>query len=166
MSKLIAFALLFGLLPADIVAQEHPEMKELTANDRFSLWNDCMPMTLDVRYEVTKTPKFNLGEIQAGIIVRSRLRAARLYSITTQPAHLQLAFQVLSGSVAVRFDFNKYLYDPVSGTWGRGTTWIDGFYGIAGSDTVTSQLSVLTDRFIDEYLRVNHSACLLKRETP
>ncbi len=60
----------------------------------------------------------------------------------------------------VELEFNKELSDPeLNGETGRATTWDTGTVGQGDAAFILSVVSQLTDKFIDEYLRVNDSAC-------
>jgi len=63
--------------------------------------------------------------------------------------------------LSIRFEYKKVLYDPASERHWFAITWDLGRTGTHGSDSgfILSAVSEDTDKFIDEYLRVNEDAC-------
>ena len=95
---------------------------------------------------------------------RSRLRAARLYRGSSRPyPYLYVKINTQSGpggtAVDVSLQFTKQVLDRISGHHGAASTWETGAVGWGETDDILSRVSQLTDKFIDEYLRVNDSAC-------
>ena len=136
--------------------------------DRFQLWNDCQPMILSFS-DISKDDdavKIGLKNDEIAIAVRSRLRAARLYV-----DHVR-AFLEARGLIRVRvtltnrafytgIKYEKIVNDPASGGAGWASTWDTYSVGTHGSDPsyIVRSISEHMDKFIDEYLRVNASAC-------
>lgn len=152
--------------------------------DRFQLWYACEPIYLIVESLPDHAAEWGLTREAITTAVRSRLRAARLYSrssrrsvpyrpgsivhVSDSRALLYVHVNSLSEGEAFSVDveFKKRLSDwsrlpdPArSGEAGRATTWDTGSVGQGDADYILSTVSQLTDRFIDEYLRVNASAC-------
>ena len=129
--------------------------------DRFQLWNACEPIALSV--EDVDDAGVTRGLTREAIItaVRSRLRAARLYRGDETLPRLYVNVNVVEGSTAycVSLEFIKWVSDPISGRGGRAVTWSAGSAGQGGAAFILSVVSQRTDEFIDEYLRVNTSAC-------
>ena len=93
-------------------------------------------------------------------MAESRLRAARLYDATAVP-YLYVNVNVVSSGYSLRVEYNKLVYDGVSGETNYATTWTIGSTGTHGGDAgfLLQNLSEQLDRFILEYLRVNEDAC-------
>ena len=140
---------------------------EVSDYDRFRLWNECKPLYLLVRNQDEGAKKIGLTTQQLEIAARSRLRAARIYSAEVQSG-TQGFFYVNAdigkgGTFLVSVELWKWLKDELRGITGfwRATTWETYVYGTHGQDptTIVSLVSQLTDKFIDEYLRVNEDSC-------
>lgn len=134
--------------------------------DRFKLWNACEPINLLVEWLDDEDVRMGLTHEAITTTVRSRLRAARLYGtneITDPSPTLYVNVNSVGGTRAfsVKLDFQKQVSDPISGHNGSATTWSKALTGQHGGDAgyILSGASQLTDMFIDEYLRVNESAC-------
>ena len=135
--------------------------------DRFKLWNACEPIYLAVEDLDDDDAKRGLTREAITTTVRSRLRAARLYSSEYAPSqpYLYANVNTLSGESRVMaystaLEFKKSLPDPkLNGLEGHATTWETGVVGQGDAAYILSSVSRLTDKFIDEYLRVNDSAC-------
>ena len=56
---------------------------EITIKDRFDLWNECEPIELVVSADGGESD----GKARAEVLVRSRLRAARIFNASGQNAH-------------------------------------------------------------------------------
>lgn len=63
--------------------------------------------------------------------------------------------------MAITLEYWKAMRDGISGTWGYAPTWQTGGIGTHGQNAsaIISQVAEDTDKFIDEYLRVNADAC-------
>ena len=133
--------------------------------DDFALGNECKPVALLVELLPTGAAEMGLKRETIVTMVRSRLRAARLYTRESEP---YLYVNVNAGSqraaFGVRLMFMKVLSDPISGTKNFAATWDKGMVGQAlEADYILSTISLLMDQFIDEYLRVNEEACRRKK---
>ena len=135
--------------------------------DRFQLWNECKPLFLLVRNLDEGAKEIGLTKQQLEIAARSRLRAARIYSAEVQSGP-QVFYYVnvdigKGGTFLVLVELWKWVEDELRGITGfwRATTWKTYGYGTHGQDptTLVSLVSQLTDKFIDEYLRVNEDSC-------
>ena len=135
----------------------------VSSSDRFQLWNACKPIDLVVEHLNDAAVKISLTREAITTAVRSRLRAARLYSSKTAP-FLYVSVTLVrtrTTSSSISLKFNKWLPDPkLNGQVGSATTWNRHVVQQGGNaDYILSAVSQLTDLFIDEYLRVNGSAC-------
>jgi len=137
--------------------------------DRFALWNGCRPIGLLVTYnnEYTETSP-QKKDIE--IAVRSRLRGARLYTekdtdIEGSPLpylaiNIIILDRIILGKVfSIDLFLNKWVSDPISNVEFFASTWHIGIVNVGYRDDILSAIAQYTDRFIDEYLRVNEAAC-------
>lgn len=127
--------------------------------DRFRLLNECQPVDLSVGVE-GDAEEFGLSEEMVATAARSRLRAASLYDQNSYP-YVLVYVHIAARAFSVSLEFNKLLYDEISEQAFSATTWSTGSTGTHGSDAqyVLSSVYRHTDKFIDEYLRVNEEAC-------
>lgn len=139
------------------VADEH----EVTRMDRFRLWNDCKPVYMAVEGLDEDSDAINLSVERIEVVVRSRLRVARLYTATLGLPYLYININVGERAFNVEFEYNKEVRDVATGISGVGSTWDTGGTGTHGgnADFILSSIAQYTDTFIDEYLRVNEEAC-------
>ena len=139
-------------------------VEDVSSMDRFELWNVCQPIDLLVEHLGDDAVKMGLTREAIATTVRSRLRATRLYRRSSRPyPYLYVKVDTLSGgggtAVNVSLEFTKQVLDRISGHHGAASTWDTGAVGWADAASILSTVSQLTDKFIDEYLRVNESAC-------
>ena len=133
--------------------------------DQFELWNGCLPVSLVVERLPERARKIGLRKEDIATAVRSRLRGARIYDESANP-YLYVNVNVGGGafSIAVHFERRTQVVlphlvrsNPLSGyasTWRRGELGVSGKPGF-----ILSSVAQHTDKFIDEYLRVNADAC-------
>ena len=135
--------------------------EEVTALDRFRLWNDCAPVDLEVDLEHLGKDGAVIGLTEEAIAtaVRSRLRASRLYD-ADKSEFLYVNVGVMGSAFTIKLSFNKPLHDAASDITVLATSWNSSSLG-TGRDSgfILSSVSQHTDQFIDEYLRVNEDAC-------
>ncbi len=138
------------------------EAEKVTGLDRFQLWNDCKPLYLVVETMHEDAADIGLMRESVEAAVRSRLRGARLYDpeVPTKPI-LLTKVSVVGTAVHITLELKKLVIDVASGRTNFATT---GKYRVLGthgrnSGNVLSKLSEMMDQFIDDYLRVNASAC-------
>lgn len=143
---------LAALLAAPAAGQDG----EPTGLELFQLFNGCRPITMHVLSDgllSTKTVR---------LAVESRLRAARLYTDSSDAAAGSLMVEVstLDNSFSVAVSYVKFVTDRL-GLNGPAIAWItNGFGTHAGrASYVKSSLSDHMDKFLNEYLRVNGDAC-------
>lgn len=158
--------------------------EKVTEYDRFQLWNDCRTVGLIVE-KVEKlnddAGKIDLRKEDIEIAVRARLRGARIYEdfgiesvrswLEGPRSFLHVSVHVVSRAYHVRVELHRHVkvllpprvkpkgMDPLTGYaigWRSGST---GLHGVTGSQHVLSVVANHTDRFIDEFLRVNDDAC-------
>ena len=151
-SILIAATLLLAAAPA--LADNVTEL------DRFRLWDECRPTQLGVEDLVADEAEIGLTKDAIEVAVRSKLRAARLYAEGGISA-LYVRVAVVGEAYNISIQYWKYVADQATGTIRRATTWETGSTGThaKNSSFVLSNAAQYTDKFIDEYLRVNADAC-------
>lgn len=135
--------------------------EEVSAYDRFRLWNNCGPMSLAVEGLSKRATDIGLTRGAITTSVRSRLRSARLYDADTV-VFLSVTVTVVGVAFGTGVKFFKPVRDMATGAITSASTWYSdatGVYGGGGSGYILSSVSQLTDEFIDEYLRVNADAC-------
>ena len=131
----------------------------ITPIDRFQLWNDCQPVRLSVADVLPDATAIGLTKRGVEATVRGRLRVARLYA-DDATAYLYVNGYVHKDAFAVIVRFRKQVIDPASQSTSHATTWHNESAGLLGdAGFVLSSVALHTDRFIDEYLRVNADAC-------
>jgi len=149
----------FSLLLAAMLFSAPAWSQEVAAYDRFQLWNDCGPVGLLVEGLPNDAADIGLTKDAIETAVRSRLRAARIYESSADP-YLYVNVNVFGHAFSISIYFNKPLFDAASATTGYAITWNTGFTGYSrDASYIISGISQGTDRFIDEYLRVNEAAC-------
>ena len=141
---------------------------------RFMYWTGCSPLKLIVAMDSDDAVRMGLTEEAIATAVRSRLRAARLYTDTNDREVPLLVMHVgvvsskriTGGAFSIDVALHKHLYDPLSGhSFSAQTNDIAGLlYGILGLHAgnaafILSQIGRAMDGFIDTYLRVNEPAC-------
>ena len=128
--------------------------------DRFRLWNDCRPMDLLVEDPGDEATAIDLTREAIVIAVRSRLRAARLYREAAW-SYLYFNVNVVSSVIHIWVEYNKEVVDRATMLENTATTWGVGSTGTHSRNPnfILSSVSQHTDKFIDEYLRVNADAC-------
>lgn len=143
-------------------AQDAPlDAMARASKDLFELGNVCEPISLLVESLPSAAENMGLTGKAITTTVRSRLRAARLYNSQSKP-YLYVRVNILSRGTAfsVGVAFDKLLSDPkLNGLKSYATTWQRGMVGQGDADYILSTVSLLTDEFLDAYLRINESAC-------
>ena len=154
--------------------------EEVTRLNRFQLWNDCKPVGLFIimssPQEIDKVlpeparSNIRLERVEVYAAVLSRLQAAGLYSaepLTSVFSVLIIIVSVIGESFEIETKYKKRLIDPASGESGMVDTWklLDIPFLVPrkhGRDSgyILYWISEHTDKFIDEYLRVNADACI------
>ena len=148
------------LLAAALLLSAPAWAEEVTGYDRFQLWNDCGPMKLVVEPLPQTAADIGLTREAITTAVRSRLRAAHLYDADAMP-FLYVNVSVTGRAFQIGVDYGKLVIDLASGEYYQAATWATGSLGTHGGDSnyILSAVSQYTDKFIDEYLRVNEDAC-------
>ena len=145
----------------------------ISSDEAFELWNDCQPIAFSVHLQgKTEASKIGLTRESIETAVRSRLRGARIFrnnpDLRSQPltlernGFLQVSVALTTASLGMSMRFEKVMTDEASGHDGwTPTGWRRGLIGGHADDgyCVLSGIASATDEFIDDYLRVNESAC-------
>ena len=154
----LAAALLLAAAPASAEGTAKGVVETPAERDHFSLWQGCKPTRLSVHLSEKET-YIDLTKDAIEIAVRSRLRAARLYSgdIMDPAPWLYVTVAVVGDAFHVRFEFMKFLIEPIKKMLGLAVTWSTDATGTHSGDSnfILSSVEQITDLFIDEYLRVN-----------
>ncbi len=147
--------------------------------DKFGLWNDCEPVDLVVNLFINPLSN-EAGSLKDRIrtMIEGRLRAARIYTgyyfeggaggdYNGSGSILEVSLANVGEGLGITTALILEVYRPDIDEYGVGVLWRKGFTGQAtlwdpmSGDWgwVLQELSELTDRFINEYLRVNADAC-------
>ena len=150
---LVAFAVLL-VFPAH--AQEDVE----SSVARFRLFNECKPMSLVVEKLNDYASTIGLTTDKLQVAVESRLRSARLYD-TAEVPFLYVNVHVVDQAFSISVDYEKLVFDSVSGESNKAKTWTTGSTGMHGRNAgyILSSVSRHLDQFLVEYLRVNEEHC-------
>ena len=138
------------------------QIQNKTEFDLFRLWNNCMPISLQILLDQNNT-SIVLTEEFVTTAVRSRLRAAHLFqkdTIGPWDSWLKVSVSIMNPAFYLSFQFRKPMMDSATYFVHPVTSWDSSYLGIYGKGSdILSLVSKITDRFIDEYLRVNAEAC-------
>ena len=138
--------------------------EEVSDEDRFQIWNGCKPVRLVVEGLPDAVTAIGLTEDAIMVAVRSRLRAARLYTEDRTEAawsYLYINVNAIGRAFSLYTRYRKMVHDDATGLEYSATTWYVGMAGTHGGDLnyILSNVAQHADGFIDEYLRVNADAC-------
>lgn len=127
----------------------------------WQLYTACAPVNLHIRYHSHNEGKLQLYERTIATTVRSRLRAARIYTDSTSTPLLAVTVKVFGNAFSFQFTLIQLLLNLVTNTEGTGATWTVDDVGTHGyrAEYILQAISETTDLFIDEYLAVNEPAC-------
>ena len=142
---------------------------EVSYYDRFELWNGCKDVKLLVESLSDDAGEIALRKEDIETAVRSRLRGARIYDDRTS-AYLYVNINVVGIAFNIDVQFNRGVevvypfWEKPEGIFplaGHAPTWQWGSTGTHANDPsyILSAVARHTDKFIDEYLRVNADAC-------
>ena len=152
------------LIAAALLLTAAPALGE-TDIERFRLWNECRPMDLLVEGLSDEETAVGLTKDAIKVAVRSRLRAARLYSENDSESvwsYLYFNVTVVGSAFSIDTKYQKIMSDIFATRLEYpATTWYIGMTGThsGNSSFILSNVAQYADKFIDEYLRVNEAAC-------
>ena len=151
----------FSLMALSLISALPAASQTVSDIDKFELWNECKPVRLVVEGLSEDADKIDLKEENIAVTVRSRLRGARIYTGGAVFPYLYVSVTVVGKGFSIGLELNKFVHDPVSGQSGIASTWRRGYTGTHGDNPgyILSNVGNATDKFIDEYLRVNAPAC-------
>ena len=134
--------------------------EETDDRDLFNLWTKCATLDLVIAELDEEETAFGLTANRIETLVRSRLRAARIYD-SDKFEYLFVEVVVVGEAFLVHFDFNKVLDDRRTGLVRLAPTWAYSVLGTHGrsDDYILAGVSEVADQFVDEYLRVNAASC-------
>ena len=170
--KFVAVIVALLVAPGLAIAQDstaEPSWRQLAneilaSMNRFKLWNACNPVRLAVAKLNDDASEIGLTKERIETLVRSRLRAARIYEDDAHAYELPYLFvnvHVVGSAFSMRLELRKTVIDAVSREERMTSTWHIGSTGmhIGDASFILQGISEHTDKFIDEYLRVNAKAC-------
>ena len=159
-----------GIAAAFLITAASGSASEVSRRESFALSAACARVSLEVGNLSEDGTKIGLRKADIETAVRSRLRAARLYLDINAAPVLVVFVHVHGSAYSIDLEFWKVVEDKSS--WSRMLKGIDRLYGFAStwetgnigthggnSGHVLSAIGRYTDKFIDEYLRVNAPAC-------
>jgi len=135
--------------------------EKVSEYDRFRLWHECGLMGLHIENLDKDATDIGLTKDAITVAARSRLRSARLFQAGESRPTLVVRVSLFGQAFSIMVEYVKPVYDFASGVSAGAVVWFDGSIGTHGGDApyILSSVSMHVDRFIDEYLRVNESAC-------
>ena len=161
--NIIIVSLLWIACVAEVWAEEDPRKQD-------RLWMECGFMEVLISYETAKNASGSYPtEESIRTTVRSKLRAAQLYREIGSPwtpyVHLHIRpmqddpddHTLLNDIAFITLQFYKVMNDLWTGTPRLTPVW--NHLAWAGTHRIYEVTSILTDNFIDEYLRINEPAC-------
>lgn len=154
----IGVPLVLALVLSFRVSQVAGDTRETV--DRFQLFADCGPMALVVGSS-TDASKIGLTKEALQAAVESRLRSARLYRSEVLTPRLYVRVNVVGKAISYSLNYQKLLYDRLSGLSNMATTWRSSAAGTHGGEAgyILSAISQEMDEFLLKFLRVNEDAC-------
>ena len=151
---------LFALISTSVPVSESAGAEKVSERDRFQLWNKCEPIDLLVQVQRKGTKDLAPKKEAIETAARSRLRIARLYDPDSTPFVL-VSVLVIGDGFNRDLDFYKPVTDQVSGILSIASTWTTGGAGLHYGDgnRILAGIARNVDEFVDDYRRVNDSAC-------
>ena len=101
-------------MAASLRSAKPSSAEEISNLDRFDLWNDCRPVTLLVAPLPGTATTIGLTKDTIQTAVRSRLRAARLYSegfSETAGSRLHINVTVIKSAYSILIQYGKEMLD-------------------------------------------------------
>lgn len=139
--------------------------RECLADDVYCyrLFTRCEPIQVSVYLSENE---IGLTEERIRNVVESRLRAARLYDQNDSRPLLTVSVDMMAEReftvvpYSLEIEFHKWLFDDITGREFIAGIYDTANYGRSGDAGFIIQIiSEHMDRFINEYLRINESAC-------
>lgn len=131
----------------------------------FKLYNECEPVPTRAGFAVERSPGIDLSEAMLWAAVEHRLRAAGVFTDTPGEGRplpfLLVDVEVMGPAYYIFIEFAKWMHDFRSNDRGWVTAWRRLRVGLHDdrNDFIVSELLVVLNDFLTEYLRVNESAC-------
>lgn len=147
--------------------EQQAKMTPAEKVEQFNLFTNCRPLAVTVGKASQAWGKLGLTRADIQNAAESRLRAARIYGDEGDYSNplLRIIAGIVGGAFSVELFLDKPLFDgKYSSLFGDATTYMDGHLGthgggFGGGSYILSTLSLMLDRFIANYLRVNEAAC-------
>ena len=154
----VAVALAVG--SGSVAEEDTSNMSIIERYDRFNLWNECGPVSLLVEGMKDDATKIGLTRERTETVVRSKLRAARIFDESADP-YVYVNINVNGPAFNISLELKKRVAEAASEISSYAATWNTGGVATHGQDAsyILLLMSEFTDIFIDEYLRVNAEAC-------
>lgn len=151
---LLALSVLFAF---NVYAQDEPAYSW----DGFRLLTFCGQTRLLVEGLHQDAAQIGLTKNSIETLVRSRLRAARIYTENLAGQYLYVNVNVVGSAYGIRLSFNKPVKDSFTQRVSTAETWDSSSTGTHGRDAgfILQSISQHIDKFIDDYLRVNADYC-------
>ena len=133
---------------------------EVSMRDIFHLRNGCVGVNLEVSYAKEGAAHLRLEKDSIETTARSRLRGARIFNSDTF-THLFVFVHVADSAFFIEVSMYKFLSDDDNNVRLLAKAWNRYSFGVHGNDKqgLLGIIGELTDKFIDEYLRVNEEVC-------
>ena len=133
---------------------------EISSYDKFRLWNECSGVDLLIEHLSEDELSIGLSEESIESTIRSRLRSARIFN-EDHYDYIYVQIGVLDSAWTVNMELRKIVRDMSSEEMNSAQTWSNGRIGTHANDHqyILGSLATMTDQFVDEYFRVNDSAC-------
>ena len=127
---------------------------------RFALFNNCDRIGLVVELQDTGD-ETGLTEDRIQTAVESRLRGARIYGETSLSGYLRVFVHVVGRAYNIQTEYNKFLFDEISGESDGASVWSHSTTGTHSGDDgfLLQAVAEQTDSFIVQYLRLNDASC-------
>ena len=134
--------------------------------DRFTLLDTCRPMALVVEDLSPDAFEIGLTETAIRFEVEQRLRSDLLYDPDAW-SYLYINVTMAGTAFTTGVSYHKRMHDRASNVSSWASTWKAGFTGMTDDpDDILAFIAQDTERFTDEFLRVNGEACDHRFEAP
>lgn len=145
------------------ITENLTDTEAVSRYEKFRLWNDCGLVSLVVERLHDDAKKMGITEDRIQNTVESRLRGGRIYG-ESGPPFVYINVNIMGAVVSIRLEFRPAVIRSGFEHVGFAPTWyifsIGTFRENAGY-AIIQTVAEYTDKFINEYLRVNAPACKL-----
>lgn len=149
-------------VPAGFASPPNYTEKDYAA---YQLFTGCKPIKVNVKVTSNEARHRGISEAYLRQLMVNQLREAHILTDDTEIKNVSLMAQLhlddLGLVTVLRIEFWKTLFDPISQRAGYSSTW--GATGLIMADEnnefVHMKISLLIEKFIAEFHRVNAAAC-------